>query len=183
MANANTQITLEELHTAIVNAIEAKYPAIPTVEFYSTIRQGMPLPACLLELTEMDSAPDKDPGTQQLAVDARFEARFIIGFRTADAKLAVRSLAGSFAAWLRYEEQRWGKPVGPAEVIGCYQDDFSPELDQFEVWRVEWTQTLHLGERVVDEGGAIPQAFYSFVPYVGLGNEEYYRALDGVTPP
>lgn len=185
MTNANTNIQLDSLHTAIEDAIKAQFPDLATVEFYSEVRKNVPKPACLLELTEMDVTMDDDPGTEQLAVMASFEARLVIGFRDNDmkAKLEVRKLAGALAAWIHKTRNRWGLPVGPATVVGCYQDNFEPELDQYEVWRVEWQQTLHLGETIWTDGTRPDGAFYSFTPDVGLGNEDKYRALDGVTAP
>lgn len=181
MANADTEVTLEQLHDAIVDAIKLQFPDLQTVEFYSDQRtDAIPKPACLLELSEMDAAPDLDPGTEQIALDCRFEARFVIGFRTVKAKLEVRKLAGAFAAWLRKENHRWGLPVAPAQVIGCYQDDFSPDLDQYECWRVEWRQVIHLGESVWnDEPGAeVPTTVYvGFEPDVGPAHIDDYVQL------
>ncbi len=177
MANADTEVTLDQLHDAIVAAIQAQFPDLQTVEFYSDQRtDAMPKPACLLELAEMDAAPDIDPGTEQLAMQCRFEARLVIGFRTVKAKLEIRKLAGAFAAWLRKENQRWGLPVGPAEVIGCYQDDFVPDLDQYEVWRVEWVQVIHLGESVwKDDGTEVPTTVYlGQYPEIGLAHVDDY---------
>ena len=174
MANANTEVTLDQVHAGIVDAIRAQFPDLKTVEAYRLDRKNLPTPACLVELTEMDAAMDIDPGTEQLAVMARFEARFVIGFRQGarNPKLEVRKLAAAFAAFARLK--RWGCPIGPAEVIGAYQDDFDPELDQFECWRVEWQQVIHLGEGIWKDEGATPEPFFSWSPQIGSAHEGAY---------
>lgn len=188
MANAITNVSLDDLHDAIVRDIKAAFPALKTVEFYREESERTPpspeqLPACLLELSEMEPSPEDDPGTEQLAVDARFEARLMLGFRTQKAKLEIRKLAAAFAAWLRL--RRWshptnaGKtlPTGPAYVQSIRPDDFFPELDRFEVWCVEWQQeTVHLGETVWTDEGVTPSTpLYNWVPDIGEGNADKYQ--------
>ena len=178
MANINTVTTLDAVHVGIVNAIKAQFPTLQTVEAYRLDRKSMPTPACLIEMTEMDTAPEFDPGTEQLPVNARFEARFAISFRQGsnNPKLEVRKLAAAFAAFARLK--RWGCPIGPAEVIGCYQDDFDPELDQFECWRVEWQQLILLGDTVWTDGGTVPVPVFSWAPEIGAAHEPEYVPFD-----
>lgn len=186
--NANTNVDLAALHAAIVADIQAQFPALVTVEFYREDRKDLPKPACLLELTELESLPEDDPGTEQLAVMAKFEAELVISFRTPQAKQSIRLLAASLAAWLRL--RRWndqanpGKklPTGAALVIGAYQDDFAvmggqrdQAIEQFEVWRVEWQQIIHLGATVWTDEGTTPSIVYmGQAPEVGTGNEGDY---------
>lgn len=195
MANANTEITLDELHQAIEVAIRAQFPALKLVEFYREEEERSPptpdqLPACLLEMSEMEPTPDIDPGTEQLAVNARFEARLVIGFRTPKAKLEIRKLAAAFAVFLRLK--RWPRlanpavtlGTGPAEVTTIMPDDFNPELDRYEVWRVEWLQPLHLGTSIWKDEGVTPQApLYSWRPDIGFGHEDDYQdAVPDLSP-
>jgi hypothetical protein len=176
MANAQTEVCLVELHAAMLDAIKAAFPDLQTVECYRDDRvTKVTTPACMLELTEMEAAEAQDPGTEQLAVVARFEARFILGFRTREAQLEARNLAAAFAAYLR-KHPRWpGVVTGPAEVIGCYRDEFDPELDQYEVWRVEWAHVLHLGESVWAPEGITPTTvFLGVSPDTGAENLDKY---------
>src|SRR5690606_9764415 len=115
------------------------FPAFRLVEFNreEDERAPPPVPACLLEISEMPTDNERDPGTGQTAFNLRVEARVVMGFREPQAKLAVRKLSAALAVWLR---RRRFAPSGPAEVLGAFRDEFSPALDQFEVWRVEWDQ-------------------------------------------
>ena len=177
--NANTVTTLDAVHDGIIAAIKAQFPDLKTVEAYRLDRKSIATPACLIEMTEMDIDMDIDPGTEQLATVAQFEARFVIGFRQGakNPKLEVRKLAASFAAFARL--QRWGCPIGPAEVVGIYPDDFDPELDQFECWRVEWRQVIHLGDTIWKDGGEVPTPFFSWAPNFGDANKDGYTDATG----
>lgn len=184
MANANTEITLEAVYTAMTEAIRAQFSALQTVEFELLDRKNLPTPACLIEAGDMETTADAaDPGTEQLAVTARFEARVILGFRqgSANPKIEAKKLAAALAVFIRL--QRWGKPIGPAQVIGIYRDDFEPELDQFECYRVEWTHVLHLGDSIWNGEGVPLVPVYSWAPDIGIGHEQDYRELPELVGP
>lgn len=166
--NANTEINLDDVHQAILDKIAEQFPDLVTVADYWDDRKRLPVPACLVELTDMEGAPEDDPGTEQLAVLSRWEARIIIGFRTSSAKREIRKLAAALGAFIH--QQRWGQPIGPAEVTAITPDEFSPELDQYEVWRVEWQQVLNLGLSVWD-GASFPARME-----IQLGGTEYNPA-------
>lgn len=178
----DTEIDLSELHQAIIDRIAAQFPDVQTVTDYrEEDRTRMPLPAILVELTDFEAVPDQDPGTGQLAMLARWEARIIIGWRTAAAQREVRKLAAALGAFAHLN--RWGKPVEAAEVLTMTPDAFDPALDQFVVWRVEWAQIVHLGESVWKNDGTIPvDVLYSYAPEVGEDNEPAYEELDVDAP-
>lgn len=189
MADANTQVSLADFHTAVVSDIHAAFPDLATVQFYREEDDRKPLaesdlPACLLQVTEFETVPEEDGGTGQLPVQMRCEARLVLSFKTPAAKLAIRTLAAAFAAWMR--KRRFTNPndtakklpTGAAEVVGAYADDFSPELDQFEVWRVEWLQGADLGATVWGPGDAPPTVVLaSFSPAVGTPHVGAYQVI------
>lgn len=181
MANADTTITIQGVHDAIGAAIRAQFPALTCVEAYLADRKPPAPRACLYELVDFETTADAaDPGTEQLAVTARFSARLLISFREQpNSKMQIRTLAAAFAAWLRL--QRFGQPIGPAQVIGAYPDDFEPELDQYECWRVEWTHVLHLGATMWNDDGVRLEPVYSWAPDIGLGHEQDYKSFDELT--
>jgi hypothetical protein len=154
----NTEVTLDQLYSGIVAAISAKFPDLHVeAEREDRDMKRLPVPCCLVDLIEMPDANDHDPGTGQQAVNATFSAQLIVGFRQdagKNARKEVRKLAAALAALVRLN--RWGCPVGPAYVQGAYPDDFDPDLDQFECWRVDWEQVVHLGETVWTNDGVQP---------------------------
>lgn len=60
------------LHEAICNTLKAEISAIQTCEIYPTIRKELLAPAVFVELSSLE--PGKDPGTEEFALRARFEA-------------------------------------------------------------------------------------------------------------
>ncbi len=205
MAYANTEIDFSELEEAIVRDIKAAFPGLATVEFYREDRTELPLPAVLLEMVEWERDEDRDPGTEQLPIIANFEAEIIVSFRRVEgrkAKAEVRRLANALAAWMH--NRRWtypdgrlndsGKPktmpTGPVMVSGAYPDDFQglengrkgEKLDKYEVWRLPWQQSVHLGKTVWTNDGETPgEPLYSFAPETGIPNrDEYEEAVDGL---
>lgn len=175
---AETIDILERVSGAIVAATQEQFPDL-YVEAHREDRKAPPVPACLIDLTEFVDGDDS--GTGQLGVVATFEARFIIGFRQGagkSAKMEVRKLAGAWAAFARL--QRWGCPVGPAQVLGGFCDDFDPELDKYEVWRVEWTQEIDLGGSVWDNDGIRPErVFLGVTPEIGPDHIDDYVQVAG----
>lgn len=177
--DANTNITLDLLNQAIVADIQAQFPQLKTVEFYREDRKTLPKPACLLSMTEFEGSPEDDPGTEQLAVLMKFEAELVIGFNEPDAKQQIRKLAASFSAWLN--KRRWNNPTGatpklptgPCMVAGAYPDEFQPELDQFEIWRIDWMQIVHLGDTVWTGGGVVPASVFVQESVSGVPDGEY----------
>jgi hypothetical protein len=174
--SADTETNFTQLQAIITATIKAQYPSLLAVEFDREDRDDLEIPACLLDMPEFEGSPEIDPGTGQLAVTARFEAEFILGFRTPSAKLAAREMAAAFAAFIH--TGRWpGGRTGPAEHIHAYKSDFNPALDQYEVWCVEWRQVIHLGTSVWTNDGTIPSIVYSWVPDIGFGHEADYKPL------
>lgn len=181
---ATQQGIIAGLHAAILSAIRERFPDLATVDTYRLDRQDTPMPACLINLTEMTTQDTEDPGTGQIAVEARFEAHLLVGFKTENAHLAVRELAAALMAFARLN--RWGVAggvIGPAMVTGAWEDDFTPALQQYECMRVEWSQIVWLGQDIWAEQGAVPVPFYGLAPAIGKGHEADYIQLNGETPP
>lgn len=182
-------IDIDVLQDAIVHDIRAAFRDLKTVEFYSPERNATRIvPACELDIPEWQDFTSPDPGTGQQPVMMRFEARFIIdGVDAQAAKRSIRRLTAAFTAFLY--KRRWsdaanpGKkiPTGPAEFMGAYHDHFDEELDQFQVWRVEWQQSVSLGVSVWDVAGAAPtHVFVGFAPDIGAGHQADY--IEVTTP-
>ena len=179
--NENPGVDLKALHENIVAAIAEQFPALATVECYreEVDRKTLPTPACLIELFEMEAEPTEDPGTEQLAMTARFEARIVIGYREDRAKIEVRKLAAALAKFILRKRWGLGPNVGPAEVTGCYPDEFDPRLDQYEVMRIEWQQLIMVGEDVWSGEGIRPtEVLYSWEPKTGPAFRDNYRTLE-----
>ena len=183
MADANTEVTLEAMHDAIAAQIKAAFPDFVTVEFYRDDEsEQIATPACILEMTEAEPIPANDAGSGQWCALARFDARIIMSSRAATSRLEIRKAAIAFAAWL-HNRRMPGIATDPCQVIACEPDEFAPHVDRFVTWRVEWVMPAMFGEMAWKNDGAIPQAFFSFAPVIGVPNEPKYLPVEGSTAP
>ncbi|MBC6686703.1 hypothetical protein H9I48_05850 [Wolbachia pipientis] len=144
---------LTELHKAICRMLKKEIPAIQTCEVYPTIRKELVAPAVFVELVSLE--PGKDPGTEELALKVRFEARIVIDSTVENAAIIVRSLAAEVARVVN--KNTWNvENVSAGEFISAGGDDFKPELDAYLVWLVEWVHEVHTGQSMWSETGIIP---------------------------
>lgn len=142
-----------DLHQKICTTLKEEIPEIQTCEIYPTIRKELLAPAVFVELSSLE--PGKDPGTEELALRARFEARVVIDGTVEDSSIVVRSLAAEVARVV--SKNTWNvKNIAPGEFLSAEIDDFKPELDAYLVWLVEWIHELHTGESRWSEIGVIP---------------------------
>jgi hypothetical protein len=183
MADADTELTLEALHEAIRVAIVGAFPGFVTVEFYRDDEdEVIATPACLLEMTEAEPAPVMDSGTGQWCAVLRFEARVIMGHRTAATSLEIRKAATALATFL-HQRRFPGVYADPCEVIACEADNFTPTRPNLKVWRVEFVVPAMLGASAWDNDGTIPtDPLYSWVPRIGIPHVDEYIPLTGDGP-
>ncbi|WP_265029740.1 hypothetical protein [Wolbachia endosymbiont (group A) of Philonthus cognatus] len=139
----------KDLHQAICTKLKEEIPAIQTCEIYPSIRKELLAPALFVELVSLESG--KDPGTEELALKARFEARIVVDGTVEYSSLVVRSLAAEVARVVN--KNTWNvKNVSPGEFISAEIDGFRPELDAYLVWLIEWVHTIHVGRSIWEEG-------------------------------
>lgn len=180
MASIETQVTLDEVTAAIVATLATVFDeAVQTVAAYPDQRTKIATPAILIECVEM--APAEDPGTEQTALRCRFEAHCLVSGYESGAKAAVRTLAAQVSHAVR--QSRWGLPVGSADLLGARPDDYFPELEETEVWIVEWEQTIHVGSESIwspPEDWVEPgEVWVGITPDIGLPHvDDYVKVTD-----
>lgn len=174
---ADEPIPLSQIYGAIEQHIGA---AIPGLAYVGTMPAGIdvvPVPAVVLELAGFDDA-DKDPGTGETAVDARFEARVIVGAEEENCLHIAAFVAAQLAVLLRM--QSWGLAVEFAQFVRAERDWSRPELDSFAVWVVEWTQIIYLGEEEWPWPREPGPLKFAFDPDSGPGNEGLYQSPEAM---
>ncbi|WP_264706148.1 hypothetical protein [Wolbachia endosymbiont (group A) of Ancistrocerus nigricornis] len=138
----------QDLHQAICSTLKEEIPAIQTCEIYPSIRKELVAPAVFVELSGFKKG--HDPGTEELALKARFEARIVVDGTVEYSLLVVRSLAAEVARVVN--KNTWNvKNISPAEFLSAEPDGFRPELDAYLVWMVDWSHQLHLGKSIWTE--------------------------------
>lgn len=137
------------LHQTICTTLKKEIPAIQTCEMYPAERREIIAPAVFIELVSLE--PGKDPGTDELALRARFEARIVVDAMVEDSSIVVRSLAAEVARVVN--KNTWNvEKISPGEFISAGGDDFKPELDAYQVWVVEWDHMVHIGKSIWSSG-------------------------------
>lgn len=155
-------VTLDDLHNAINRGIKRAVPGLAACESYPEFTKRLPLPGVFTELSEFE--PGDDPGTEQLALIARCEARCVIDPVDDNASLYARNLAVSVGLAVQLS-RRWGlRDVGTARIVRIGEDAFRPELDSYAVWVVQWTHVIHIGQSIWTGHGITPTV-------VSLGDE------------
>lgn len=160
----------------LYGVIEARIrDAIPGLAFVGTMPdmlERVDLPAVVLELAELE--PGRDPGTGEVGVEARFEARIIVGSEQEQCQQQAAFAAAQLVVLLRM--QTWGLEVEQAEFVRAAQDWTRPELDGYAVWVVEWTQGIYLGEEEWPWPNQPPGSLlWGFSPNTGPGSEGSYQ--------
>src|SRR6266576_1715581 len=146
-------MNFKDLHNAICTTLKREISSIQTCEIYPSIRKELVAPAAFVELSGFEKG--HDPGTEELALKARFEARIVINSTIENAPIIVRSLAAEVARVVN--KNTWNvKNVSPGEFISAEIDGFRPELDAYLVWLVEWSHQLHLGKSIWTENKIKP---------------------------
>ncbi|CAQ54355.1 putative phage related protein [Wolbachia endosymbiont of Culex quinquefasciatus JHB] len=143
----------QDLHKAICTKLKEEISAIQTCEIYPAIRKELLAPAVFVELSGFEKG--HDPGTEELALKARFEARIVIDSTIENAPVIVRTLAAEVARVVN--KNTWNvENVSPGEFISAEIDGFRPELDAYLVWVVDWVHEIHIGKSVWSETGIKP---------------------------
>jgi hypothetical protein len=176
--DADTYLSLDALHVAIRQQVADQFSDLRTVIFYfhGDIEQ-LALPACLLELAEIEPALEHDAGTGQLPVLLRFKALLVFGPRDTSAELDVRKAAAALAAWLHMRRFP-GVQTDPCHLTACGPDTTLPNPEHYAAWKIEWMQLAFLGENPWDNEGVIPDnIFMSFVPEIGQAHQDAYRQV------
>jgi hypothetical protein len=137
-----------DLHQAICSTLKEGISAIQTCAIYPAIRKELVAPAVFVELVNLE--PGKDPGTEELALRARFEARIVVDSTIENASIIVRSLAAEVAKVVN--KNTFNMNISPGKFLSAEMDGFRPELDAYLVWLVEWTHEIHLGKSVWEDG-------------------------------
>ena len=185
MANEMNGVDLGVMHQTIQENLKEQFPQFKLVEFYREESErrapsALQLPALLLELTEFEVDNANNPGTEQLPLIARFEARVIDTFDQDRTKINIRVLATQLAYYI-HKNRRFhalnNHAVGPASVDRIEADHFDPDLDRYQVWRVDFSMQISIGENIWSQQGITPIPLYSYVPLVGIPHKDKYKHI------
>ena len=167
-------IPLAGIYAAMEETIARTIPGLNYVGTMPGMLETVAVPAVVLEFAGFEPA-EHDPGTGEVAIDARFEARAIVGTERDDHLHVVAFIAAQLAVLLRM--QYWGLAVEPAQLVRAEPDWSRPELDGLAAWVVEWTQVIYLGEEEWPWPREPGPVLFAFDPESGEGKEQHYQHL------
>lgn len=181
-------LSITELHAGIKTTLRAAFPttgsnAVPVIDYYTRPTEKFATPAIFFELTDIGNAAESDDiGTEQLQVTLSFSAYVCVSYRATAAKIALRELVVALMGevW----DNHFGCKVKGAENVTASPDQFSVEpggtgngaMQQYEVWRVDWTHDALIGTSIWDTAPEIipDKVFLGYDPNVGLAHEAEY---------
>ena len=186
---AYPHVDLLQLYAAIEHEFKTRYPTLQTVEFHrgtdGAERLEIPVPALLLEDETMEPDQESNAGDEMTHTNFSFSAYLILSnVRNPQVRKNIRVMAADMVNFIN--QHRWrgadGKVItaDPCVVTVAERDNFDPSLDKYEVWRIDWTQGIALGESVW-KGDDIPPGniYIGFSPDIGLTHKDDYQLLGG----
>lgn len=141
----NTNITLSDVHQAIIDALKVRFPRV-TIDSYDPGENLETLaPACLLNIEELPKAPDVGDG--RYPVVAQFAIHCVLGREVTDLQMELQEFAVAVSQFV-YEKGIWlkGSVLEKPFSIEAYPGSFRKDtLGGFDSWVVNWEQKLYLG--------------------------------------
>lgn len=166
-------IDLGEALDTVVSEVKTQFQTFNTMAAEDQIDADLPVPAILVQISEIEPNLDRDDSTGRLPCLVRLEAQLVLGARTTKVRREVAKAAGALAAFIY--NNRLGVHWGPGMVISVEPDEFNPNSDRFDVWRVEWAHETELGQSyIIDEGVTPREVLTSWAPNVGAENKASY---------
>lgn len=168
-------IDLGDALETIVETLKGEFGTFKTVAAEDENRKKLSVPAIIVQLSELEPDPDKDAHTGQFPCIVRVEARIVMGHRTPKVRREVIKAAGAVAAFVH--NSRLGVAWGAAKVLAVEPDEFAPQADQFDIWRVEWAHSADIGTSYfIDDGVTPTELLTSWAPEIGPEHEGDYVA-------
>jgi len=170
-------VDLGDALDTVVAALAAQFPTFKTVAAEDENRKELKVPALIVQFSEIEPDPDREPHTGQFPARVRVEARVVMGHRTPQVRREVIKAAGAVATFVHNNRLNvlWGAGV----VVAVAPDEFAPIVETHDVWLIEWAHTVDLGDSYfIDDGVTPTEILMSWSPNIGPGHEGDYVAED-----
>lgn len=177
-ADQSVEVTVDELCAGIVSTLSALLPGVFVADHVMD-RGKLTTPAVVIEIEEWD--PGEDVHSGQTTLDVTVTAYCLVtSFPTTEIpnpRRAVRTLGAQVSHAIR--DQRFGLPVSPADLVQGSVDDYSPELEEYEVWTVAFVVGITIGDAILPDGPdeAPLTVWAGTAPDIGPGNEDEYDLI------
>lgn len=165
---------IDKAHSAIIFSLQSGIAGLQDVQTYGCVDE-LTVPACVVNLASFEAADTPLDGSGKLGVECRWELFLVMSSSTDDVDLELRKFAASVAAFVH--GNRFG--IGdPAAFLLAEADEFGPDFTGGECWRVEFAQTIYLGESEWTAEGVPPSTvMVGHAPDIGAGNSDKYEEV------
>ncbi len=170
-----TSDEIEQVHTAIKQAIIKAIPVLNTVELYDPLKHNrIVTPAALIENVEMDVIKGEVISGGRLPITLQFAVHCCLSTITEGVELEIRKFAAKMLKVVN--KNRWGlSNVKDPTELAAFPGMFKPDNKGYESWVVTWKQTIHLGD-VWEGKDFLPQEVYlSAAPNIGKAHKDDYQ--------
>lgn len=176
--------SLSGFHAAIAAAIAAFFgDNINSVLWYAqgedAASQPLPVitPAVILDIESAEEG--EDAGDDRAPLLCHITAYCILGQKTADLQIQVRSFAAQLFTLVRKNKWSLGRAVGFPGGITMGPGKFDPEKNGYDSWYVSWDQTLFMGADVWDSSAVLPtEIWWNWTPEIGADFVDSYMRGD-----
>jgi len=174
----NESVTIQAYHDAIKSTIEEAFSDKLKEVTYYTIKHGkIHTPSVSIELRDWQPSEDDD-GTGMQSWDFSWSAYIFAKSTEKTAKIELRILSMELCQVIN--DNNFGLYASDAKISTCERDDFSPEWDAYEVFRIDWTQTAKTGVNIWDNKNKIApeHVLTSISPETGNPYEKHYQEIE-----
>lgn len=171
------RVTLVELHNAVLESLRG----VAWQRFtgaYPEVKTALVTPALYFAINAWSRA---DAGTDQLHVDADCSIYLAVNRSLnieggMSPELYARDLADDLTC--RVDAQTFGLDISPSVFLSAEVDEFDKEMDDYHLWRVDFSVELPVGPDPHDITRApLQQLWLGKAPNIGAGHEEDYTPL------
>ena len=168
-------IHLTDYHNKVIEWLSTELEWLQSIDYYPEIEKTLTTPCAFFAVTDWDKS-ENQPMNGQLCVTLNCEILAVLGMAKDCYQLEVRNAAMAIA--LKVDQARFGMPVEPAFFTTATPDAFNPELDEYAVWSIRFSQDIHVGKDEFKPDGLVPtQIKVGVSPDIGAQNQDKYEAL------
>ncbi|MFB9136719.1 hypothetical protein ACFSJQ_17720 [Vibrio olivae] len=168
-------IHLTHYHQMIVKWLKEHVNWLKLVDFYPETETALPVPCAFFSVQDWERSEDQRMNGQ-LTVTLSCELLAVLGIAEDKYQLDIRNAAMALA--IAVEGERFGLPVEPAVFSSAEPDAFNPELDDYAVWSIRFTQEIDIGKDEFQYTGVTPSTVkVGYVPKVGLNDQDSYEQV------
>lgn len=174
-------MSVDALLAAIKLGIETEFSSIATVDFtadiHDRLRGSIDVPAVLIDCVRFPVLDDSMV-QGEIRVTAQGNLFVLVDFKRLNAQSFARHLALQLGRFIH--RRNWSvSGAHPTITSNIEKDDFSPELDRFEVWRVDFSFIVTVSPESLEGYLLSPETvLFSYVPRVGPPHEPAYRSIN-----